>query len=323
MSIDLDRFLAPIADDDPAGPDLAYDPDRYRIEQAFDVAGDGDADVPAVDWREIVALIASQADRTKDIWLAIYLARAGALSGRLDTVIAGSQALAGLLGRYWDTVHPRLEDYGFPGRRGACDTLASYREFTAPLQRLTVIEHPRLGSFSAGDLVRFARGGSNEEGYGAFRAALDDPAVGVEALVVFIGQWDSLRAALEEVDATLTEHAGDDVGSNFAPIYETLRPVRAAANALLPPELRDDVASNFSTPVGSSLPEALSGRDDVARALDLIIAFYRQHEPSSPIPLLMERAKTWVTLDFLEILGDIAPRATDEARAILSPRDRN
>lgn len=327
MSIDLDRFLAPIDGDDPAGPDLAYDPDRFRIEQAFDavLGADGatDQDAPSPDWREIIGLIVAQADRTQDIWLAVYLARAGAMAGKLDVVVDGAHALAGLLERHWDVVHPRLEDYGFLGRRGACDTLASYREFTAPLQRVPVVEHPRFGSFSGGDIIRFARGGSNEEGYGAFRAALDDPAIGSDALIALMASCDALLSAFKTVDAVLVANAGENTGAQFAPLYDAIRPIRAAANMLLPPELRDEPASpEHSTPAGA-LPEALAGRADVVRALDLVIDFYRQHEPSSPIPLLMARAKSWVALDFLQILGDIVPRATDEARGILSARDRN
>lgn len=326
MTIDLERFLAPISGDDPAGPDLAYDPDRFRIEQAFDTpsGSDGSTDAPAisVDWREITALIVDQADRTKDIWLAIYLARAGARSGRLDVTVAGVQALAGLTDRFWDTVHPRLEDYGFPGRRGACDTLANFTAFVSPLQGIALIEHERFGRFDGADLIRFARGGANEDGYGAFRAALDDPAIGPESLVAAIAHLDVLAEALREVDATLVAFAEGDTGSNFAPVYVAIRAIRAAANALLPAELRDDADTEtiVAVPGSSALPDVLNGRADVAKALDLVIDFYRRQEPSSPIPLLLERAKTWIPLDFIEILDDIAPRSIDEVKNILSAR---
>lgn len=320
MMIDLERFLAPVPGDDPAGPDLAYDPDRFRIEQAFE--SDADADGPAVDWREIVALIADQSDRTKDIWLAIYLARAGARAGRLEWAVAGVQALAGLIERYWNVVHPRLEDYGFPGRRGACDTLASFREFLGPLQQVPLIEHPRFGAFDGADLIRFARGGAGEEGYGGFRATLDDPAIGPDALAAAAVQLDALTAALKAVDATLVAHADGDTGSNFAATYDGLHAIRTACNSLLPPEMQSDHPGLQTAVGGGGLPDALGGRADVGRALDLVIDFYQRHEPSSPIPLLLARAKTWVGLDFIDILDDIVPRSVDEAKTILSTRSQ-
>lgn len=329
MTIDLERFLAPIAGDDPAGPDLAYDPDRFRIEQAFDTpsGSDGSVEPPAssVDWREIIALIVDQADRTKDLWLAIYLARAGARAGRLDVTVAGVQALAGLTERFWGTVHPRLEDYGFPGRRGACDTLANFMAFVGPLQGTSLVEHERFGRFDGTDLIRFARGGADEHGYGAFRAALDDPTVGPESLIAAMAGLDLLAKAFRQVDATLVAFAESDTGSNFALVYDAIRAIRAAANALLPPELREDAETEtvVAAPGVSALPDMLNGRADVAKALDLVIDFYRRQEPSSPIPLLLERAKTWIPLNFIEILDDIAPRSTDEVRAILSARPRH
>jgi len=46
-----------------------------------------------------------------------------------------------------------------------------------------------------------------------------------------------------------------------------------------------------------------------------VAAFFRQTEPSSPIPLFLERAKRLVSKDFLEVLADIAPEAVAQARA--------
>jgi type VI secretion system protein ImpA len=43
--------------------------------------------------------------------------------------------------------------------------------------------------------------------------------------------------------------------------------------------------------------------------------FFRRNEPSSPIPLLVDRAKRLVSKDFLEVLADIAPEALHVARA--------
>src|SRR6202012_4020218 len=147
MTLDLDSLLAPVSEADPAGPDLAYDPQRQEIDQAFDSSVSIDATgAPeaqrVVDWRAVAATIVEQSARTKDIWLPIYLCRAGAQAGALETVAIGAQYLAGLLESFWDTAHPRLDEYGFQGRKGACDTLASHREFIAPLRRLPLLRHP-------------------------------------------------------------------------------------------------------------------------------------------------------------------------------------
>jgi type VI secretion system protein ImpA len=66
---------------------------------------------------------------------------------------------------------------------------------------------------------------------------------------------------------------------------------------------------------GSASLGVIRTRQDAIRALDAVAAFFKQTEPSSPIPLFLERAKRLVSKDFLEVLADIAPEAVAQARA--------
>lgn len=326
MALDLETLLAPVAGDDPAGPDLAYDPQRHMIEEAFDAPVSIDASGVAsadteVDWRAIIAAISDQSLRTKDLWLAVYLIRAGARSGRIATVAAGAQMLAGLLERFWPMVHPRLEEYGFEARKGACDTLTQFREFPAPFGRIVMIDHQRLGRFSVDDLIRFHRSADRDEDYGVFRAALaEEP---VERLNEALRAITAIRDGVARTDAVLMTHAGSAVGSNFTAIYELLKAAETAIGAFLPhqtvlEEGAADVVSGDGPTQGRHAGGTIQSREDVVRMLDLLIAWYGRHEPVSPVPLLLERAKTWVPLDFLAVLRDIAPSAVDDARRILN-----
>ena len=60
---------------------------------------------------------------------------------------------------------------------------------------------------------------------------------------------------------------------------------------------------------------AIRSREDALRALDAAAEFFRRNEPSSPIPLLVDRAKRLIAKDFLEVLADVAPEALPQARA--------
>jgi type VI secretion system protein ImpA len=55
--------------------------------------------------------------------------------------------------------------------------------------------------------------------------------------------------------------------------------------------------------------------------LDAAAEFFRRNEPSSPIPLFLERAKRLVSKDFLEVLADVAPDALPQARSAGGLRD--
>jgi len=327
MALDLEKLLAPVSEESPAGPDLAYDPERYEIEQGFEssASGDGEGGGAEVDWRRIVSLIEAQSSRTKDVWLPVYLCRASAKWGQLDTVVIGTQYLAGLLERYWDVVHPQLEEYGFQGRKGPCDSLTRIGEFLGPLQRVALLEHPRLGRFSGADFERFRASGDSEDGYGMFRAALED--LGDEPLLAASEKLEAILTALKQADALLTAKAEGDTAPNFQPVYDVLGQTRRAVlsfvTAPVEAEPEAEAAGEGGGPAVAAGPRIggrVDSRDDVIKALDAISDYYRRQEPGSPVPLLLSRAREWVALDFMQVLQDIAPGALDEAKRVLSSR---
>ncbi len=70
----------------------------------------------------------------------------------------------------------------------------------------------------------------------------------------------------------------------------------------------------------ASLTEVTS-RADALRLLDLACQYYRRHEPSSPLPLLVERAQRLAEKNFLDILRDLAPDGVMQAQTIIGNRD--
>ena len=52
------------------------------------------------------------------------------------------------------------------------------------------------------------------------------------------------------------------------------------------------------------------------RLLDLVIEFYARNEPSSPLPLLIARARRLAELGFMDILRDMAPDGLSQAERI-------
>lgn len=323
--MDLEDLLAPVSEESPTGPDFSYEVSRQEIEQFFERAGEEDGD--AVDWRGAIQKILAENKQTKDVWLAIYLMRAGANLGELDTVVTGGQMLAGLLERYWETVHPSVEEYGFMGRRGPCESLTRIGEFLRPLRRIKVVEHPRLGSFTLEDVERFAREGDSAEGFGMFKAASEE--VSKDDLSAKVDALDHLREAVRRVDAALMEHAGDEGGTNFQPTYEAIEAMRAAIvplAGLAPAEGEESAAaesggSAASADGGPRVAGKVDSRDDVVRAIDAIADYYSRREPGSPIPVALRRVRNWVNMDFMAVLADIAPNSVPEAGQVLLTRD--
>lgn len=327
--MDVEELLAPVSEEEPVGPDLAYDAERGTIEQAFDssvsIDTSGDAAAAAeIDWRPVIGMIEQQSTRTKDVWLAVYLCRAGARSGRLALVETGALYLAGLLEQYWDKVHPQLEEYGFQGRKGPCESLTRRGEFLAPFERTPLLEHSRLGRFSGADFERFRAGAEAADGYGLFRAALADTPE--ETLTEIIGRLEAILAAFKRADAVLTANAEGDTGANFQPTYDLIAQMKKAVQSFTSaPAAEEAEAGETAVAAG---PDAGSGggpriagrvesREDVVKALDAIADYYRRREPTSPVPAALQRVREWVNLDFLALLEDIAPNSLDEAKRVL------
>jgi len=326
MALNVDTLLEPVSEEAPAGEDLSYDNDRAELEQVFETEA-GEGEPPEIDWRRVVQLLEGLLRRSKDLWLASYLCRAGAKSGNLELVEIGAETLAGLFERYWDTVHPTLDELGLPGRKAPCDALASRGAFLLPFENVILVAHPRLGQYSGADFERFRAGGTSEDGYGLFRAALDE--LPPETLTEAAERLARIDAALRRADAVFTREAAGDVSTNFAPAYELLAKLRRAVAEFIPGAVSEELDAPASEPqessggrsgTGPSLSGRIASRDDVIRALDAAIDYYARSEPGSPVPLLLHRAKAWVPLDFLTILRDLAPEGIDQALSVLSLR---
>jgi type VI secretion system protein ImpA len=89
----------------------------------------------------------------------------------------------------------------------------------------------------------------------------------------------------------------------------------ASAVAPLSVSLGDSTASLASGMAG--LPAAaytITSRSQALALLDLVQRYFRHTEPSSPVPMLCERARALAELDFMSVLNDVLPKATLKAR---------
>ena len=127
-------------------------------------------------------------------------------------------------------------------------------------------------------------------------------------------------AALKSIDARMRSEAGPDAAPNFDPLSTQLVKVDRVLRAQLaarPNGNGTDPLDFASGDQGVNVAAigAIRSRQDAIRALDAVAEFFRQTEPSSPVPLFLERAKRLVSKNFLEVLADIAPEALGTARA--------
>ena len=327
MALNIEALLNPISGESRVGQDLCYDAERSAIESAFETSvSTTDRVESGTNWRDIIKLIEAQSLRTKDIWLPVYLMRAGAKMGNLDTVVLGAQYLAGLVEGYWEDVHPQLEEYGYQGRKTPIESLTKIAEFLGPLKTIKLVEHPRLGSYSSADMERFSLNGEAEPNYGMFLGALKE--LMPEDSAVILQKIDDIKAHLSRVDLLMTANIQGETSVNFKDTYDALSSIRKALSQYLPEGFasesgseiaeKSEIGSSAAPSRNSAMVSSIESRDQVIFALDAISDYYRRKEPTSPVPLVLKRAREWVSVDFLTLLEDIAPNMIDDARRVLS-----
>jgi type VI secretion system protein ImpA len=350
---DIAAVVAPISDDEPAGPNLEFDADFGALERAAQGKPEqqfGNTIIPAEepDWKEVEAQAIALLDRTRDLRVLAHLAVARLYLGGLPAYAEVLAAIRALLDAQWGSVHPQLdpEDDNDPTlRANALLRIAQPGWVLRHLRGLPLARSARLGQYSWRDTA-IATGAldidteeekpSESTIRAAFQdsdparlAALRDAAIGAADAAVGIGAvFDSnagygtgpdlgdLIKLLREIARTIERYAIFDTAGDAA----TAPPPADDATALSSAAAATDAAPRPGGVSAATLTEVTT-RADALRLLDLVCGYYRRYEPSSPLPLLIERARRLAEKDFLDILRDLAPDGVMQAQAIIGSRD--
>ncbi len=115
-------------------------------------------------------------------------------------------------------------------------------------------------------------------------------------------ELDPAIKTLQQLAKRLSGYAGGD-----APAAEGADGAEAATGG--------GAAPAAAAPVAGA-PGVINSPTDVSNAIDRIITYYERNEPSSPVPLMLQRAKRLVNADFLTIMKDMAPQGVDNVNLI-------
>jgi type VI secretion system protein ImpA len=356
MPLDSAALLAAISDDLPAGPNLEFDADFGALERAAQGKPEqqyGNTIIPAEepDWKDVAAQAAALLERTRDLRVLAHLAVARL---HLDGLPGYAEVLAltrELLEARWETIHPQLdpEDDNDPTlRANALLRLGHPGLVLKVLRTLPLAGSPRAGQFSWRD-VQIAIGaievgeGTEKPTESTIRAAFreTDPAR-LAALREAVAQATD---AATGITAVFDAQAGHGSGPDLAELIKLLRDIGrtieryADFGATVPsPETAETAApmtaaeitggtapsmapTRQSGPISATSLTEITTRSDALHLLDLVCRYYQRYEPSSPLPMLIERARSLAEKDFLDILRDLAPDGLAQAQSIIRSRD--
>lgn len=315
-TLDLDTLASALSEASPCGDDLVYDPQFIELEQAAQGKPEtqfGPGEPP--DWLRVEELALELAGRTRDIRLAILLARAGARRRGLAAYADGIALMQALLERHWDRVHPQLDetDNNDPTMRlFALAPLASGDAGLGDLRAAAIA--PVRGSLTVREL---------ELGLGLAEPLPDETVPTEDGVLAALQQLmaahaevgpaiERLDAALQGALAVIDERAPGATGPDLQPLQALVRAMaraaRRVAGGATDAAAGDEGAADApAAAVHGGAVGALRTRADAMQALERVAEWIERNEPSHPAPLLIRRAQRLMAMNFIEIMRELAP----------------
>jgi type VI secretion system protein ImpA len=336
-------LLAPITDDQPCGKNLE-DTDTLASLDSYQIFGQSTLE-PAKEAGEPARKDARKSDRppnwegirdealtalrtSKDLRLLAYL---GVAVLRIEGVPAFTRTLSiasHWLESYWPTVYPLVdEDAVF--RQNALNCFADPVAVIDGVRRAPLVSSRQHGRFSLRDLdivAGLVTPGESETRPDEAQITAAFGATPIDELKSLQASVTGVITSLGAIDAAMRGAAGSEVAPSFDGLSAQFKKMAAAVGAQLavhPDGAGTEAAGDASAEAGSTVMAvgAIKSRQDAIRALEAAAEFFRRNEPSSPIPLFLDRAKRLVSKNFLEVLADVAPDALPQARSAGGLRD--
>lgn len=349
-NFDFSRFVEPVSDDQPSGPDLelAGDGDFFNYtlpaenrlpSQYLDSTGKITFDRSALNLDAEVTEISSLLERSRDLRLASLLAQFGASGLSLNLFAESLTLMHALLQEQWDSVHPQGEDGDFTMRKIAVEALDDRIRVAIPLAHVTLVRSRSAGpiSYRACELAsnpaskrpveevlpvstlseafksadaRADLSGTIELVQGALAALR-----GIRALFLDKADYESVP----QLPNTLGVLEGiESVIRREAP--ELFGDVQESPGASAAPAADSAAVSTAPAPIAVLAPAPaipLNGpktHGEAASVLEDIEAYFVASEPSSPALLLAHQARKLIGRPLIEAVEALAGQRTDGAQ---------
>lgn len=345
--IDLDRLLAPISEESPAGFDIRESSsptsDYQQIKSARAAARaaernsihDGNTAEADEHWRTVLSLAPELlSTRSKDLeiatWYCEAMIRRHGFAGLKDAF----RVINGLIENFWDHLHPMPDEDGMETRISSLAGLngeGSEGVLIAPIRKVPLTEGDDPGPFSlwqyqqALEVQRSPDEESRTDRAAKLGFSMEDieRAVSESSDDFFIDQLDAIDGAIEayrNVTRLLDQHCGPESAPPTRNIIEVLDECRRAVSHIAQHKLpsaaseesvedavQADVASGEAPVRTAAKSGPVATREEAFKKLSEISKFFLKTEPHSPISYVLEKAVRWGNMSLNELIVELIP----------------
>lgn len=342
--INAEELLKPISADKPCGEDLSYDAGFQELEVLM--KGKPETQFSAAeepDWKLLRERCLELWGRSKDLRVATTLSLAVLKTEGLPAFRESLAVVKGLLEGQWDACYPLLDpaDNNDPTQRvnivaALATPVGTYGDPMRLLERLRqapLTDSNRMGRFSLSDILNSETGAAGADGKPALSAAQIEAAfrdTNPETLQQLSQTVASSIQLVKDLDTYLTAKVGADKAPDLSELPKQLIEIQRRLAPFTGGVVADGAPAQAAGAPAGTAPaaagQAISGdvqsRQDVIRMLEKIREYYRRHEPSSPVPYILQRAQRLAEMDFMQIIGDMTPDAIAEIQKITGEKPK-
>ncbi len=329
--IDLEVLLQPISDERPSGESLRYSGIYDEIAEARRAdenlsQGEWVTDLKVADYGRVIELaVPALSSQTKDlqigVWLAEAITRKHGFAGFRDSLLL----LHGFHERFWDSVHPEIDEGDMEGRANAMawlDLQGALALRTAPFtgskgynfndyEDSKKYEFPdNIDSLPTEEKNRFTQLKAEAEKNRSVTASLwavEKSETRRAAMETINYTIEECLSALSDLNRIVEEKYDRNQTPGFSNLRTTLENIHEQVKKLLeekrieePDEVEEEAVAGSegggegaSAQGGGSVSGAIANRKEALRRLAEIAAFFQKTEPHSPVSYLVQRAVKW------------------------------
>lgn len=334
-TVDLERLLGPITSDPPCGISLRWEPVWDELSQLRKTSKDPlDASADKVpDWVTVIEVATDAlATRTKDLliagWLTEALVRESGFAGFRD----GLRLIRGLVERYWENLHPLMEDQDLSNRAAPLNWLTSHdggARMPAALREISLARSTDATNYNwtFWHQRRIAPQGKDEKEDSYKRRSAEaeqkrqmfDSAVEASPIAFYQALLSDMDACLAEIDmlSQLLDQRLQDHAPSWGELRKSIDEIRVFVYGVLKrrgglvvaagPQVEEVVVTIDAAggPANDGHSGPIRSRSEAIARLEESARYFSDTEPHSPVAYLVRRAVRWAGMPFEEVLGEL------------------
>jgi len=230
-----------------------------------------------------------------------------------------------LLARQWDGLHPAESEGDYEFRQDCLGKLES-ADFASALDPLIIADGRQLGKHTLAAWLAAKKASPDDLRTieMALAETIKDKPTFYDELAT---QMNELQESMSRLALTVKDHFVSfrlnfkSLKPRLAEVAEIISAFSSVALEGIEGAAPHGTAAANASPAANSIPDQINSREDVVKTLAKIILFYNKHEPTSPVPIMLERAQRVATMNFKEIVREFNLSGTPSIQEVLGWKD--